>query len=134
MRLCSLKVRNYRTLESIDLDLPSAYAAICGANDSGKTNVIRAIRGLVRGEGLGPFVFPPDEEEFSIKDDFPKWKDGEPSKREISFEISIELDNTRDVGFHQFVTKQLSLESTEQPLRFSISLTYRSEKPEPAIV
>lgn len=75
MRLCELKIRNYRTLESLDVSLPTAYAAICGANDSGKTNVIRAIRTLVRGEGPSPFVFPPDEEELSIKDEFPKWKD-----------------------------------------------------------
>lgn len=92
MRLCELKIRNYRTLESLDLSLPSAYAAICGANDSGKTNVIRAIRVLVRGEGPAPFVFPPDEEELSIKDEFPKWKDTAPERREISFEVVIELD------------------------------------------
>lgn len=92
MRLCELKIRNYRTLESLDVSLPTAYAAICGANDSGKTNVIRAIRTLVRGEGPGPFVFPPDQEELSIKDEFPKWKEIEPDKREISFEAAIELD------------------------------------------
>jgi predicted ATP-dependent endonuclease of OLD family len=134
MKLCALRIRNYRTLESIDIDLPSTYAAICGPNDSGKTNVIRAIRSLVSGEGPGPFVFPPDEEEFSIKDDFPKWNDSEPSKRVISFEVSIELDKIRDFGFHQFVTKQLSLQNNEHPLRFSISVTYRSEKPEPLVV
>lgn len=50
MRLASLKIRNYRTLESIDLELSSSYAAICGANDCGKTNVIRAIRALVKGD------------------------------------------------------------------------------------
>jgi recombinational DNA repair ATPase RecF len=65
MRLCELKIRNYRTLESIDISLPSAYAAICGVNDSGKTNVVRAIRTLVRGEGSSPFVIPRDEEELS---------------------------------------------------------------------
>jgi len=134
MRLCELKIRNYRTLESIDIPLPSAYAAICGANDSGKTNVIRAIRTLVRGEGPGPFIFPPDEEELSIKDDFPKWKDTEPQRREISFEVLIELDKTRDIGFHQFVTKQLSLQQSEQRLRLSISVTYRPDKPESTVV
>jgi predicted ATP-dependent endonuclease of OLD family len=134
MRLCELKIRNYRTLESIDISLPSAYAAICGANDSGKTNVIRAIRTLVRGEGPGPFIFPTDEEELSIKDEFPKWKDTEPQKREISFEVAIELDKTRDIGFHQFVTKQLSLQDTEDALRLSISVTYRPEKPESTVV
>lgn len=134
MKLCELKIRNYRTLESLDIQLPSAYAAICGANDSGKTNVIRAIRTLVKGEGPGPFVFPPDEEELSIKDEFPKWKDTEPDKREISFEAAIELDPQRDIGFHKFVTKQLSLQATADPLRLSIAVTYRPEKPESIVV
>lgn len=134
MRLCELRIRNYRTLESIDISLPSAYAAICGANDSGKTNVIRAIRTLVRGEGPGPFIIPPDEEELSIKDEFPKWKDTEPHEREISFEVVIELDKTRDIGFHQFITKQLSLQESEDALRLSIAVMYRPDKPEPAVV
>lgn len=134
MRLCELKIRNYRTLESIDIPLPSAYAAICGANDSGKTNVIRAIRTLVRGEGRGPFVFPPDEEEVSIKDEFPKWKETEPHGREISFEATIEIDRTRDIGFHQFVTKQLSLQNPEDALRLSIAVRYRPDKPELSVV
>ena len=134
MRLSSLKIRNYRTLESIDIVLPSSYAAICGPNDSGKTNVVRAIRALVRGEGAVPFIYLPDEEEFSIKDDYPKWKDTEPSKREISFEVAIELDKTRDIGFYQFVTKQLSIANPADPLGLSIDVAYRAERPEPAVV
>jgi putative ATP-dependent endonuclease of OLD family len=134
MKLSALKIRNYRTLQSIHIQLPSAYAAICGPNDSGKTNVIRAIRALVRGDGPGPFTYPPDQDEFSIKDDYPKWKDTDPAKREISFEVAIELDSTRDIGFYQFVTKQLSLASPEIPLRLSIAVAYRSEKSEPSVV
>jgi predicted ATPase len=34
MKIASLKIRNYRTLESLDLEFPSSYSAICGANDS----------------------------------------------------------------------------------------------------
>ena len=55
MRILSPKTLNYRTLESIDLAFPSSYTAICGANDSGKTNVVRAIRALVKWEAQGPF-------------------------------------------------------------------------------
>lgn len=133
MRLSSLTIRNYRTLESLDLVLPSLYAAICGPNDSGKTNVVRAIRALVRGESPGPFVFS-DEEEFSLKDDYPKWKETEPAQREIAFEVAIELDKTRDTGFYQFVAKQLSIQEPEDPLRLSIAVAFRAERPEPAVV
>ncbi|MGH8728709.1 MAG: ATP-dependent nuclease [Burkholderiales bacterium] len=133
MRLLSLLIRNYRTLEAIDLAFPTLYAAICGPNDSGKTNVVRAVRALVRGEAPGPFIFP-DEGEFSPKDDYPKWKDTEPSKREISFAITIELDKTRDIGFYQFVATQLKLDSPENPIRLQIGVSYRAETPEPSVV
>jgi len=133
LRLSSLKIRNFRTLEAIELPLPSVYAAICGANDSGKTNVVRAIRALVGGGGSWPFAFR-DREELSLEDDFPKWQDTDAAKREISFEVAIELDKIRDVGFYQFVARQLSIESPENPLRLSIGVSYRAEKPEPGVV
>src|SRR5690606_27319682 len=104
------------------------YAAICGPNDSGKTNVVRALRAMVRGEAPGPFPFD-DDEEFSRKDDYPKWKDTEPSKQEISLGVTIELDKVRDVGFYQFVTTQLKLENPAQPLALEIGVLYRGERP-----
>ena len=81
MRISSLKIRNYRTLESLDLKFPSLYTAICGANDSGKTNVIRAIRALMREEEYGTYRLLGDEEELSLKDDYPKWLDTDPAKQ-----------------------------------------------------
>ncbi len=134
MRITSLKIRNLRTLESIDLSFSSSYAAICGANDSGKTNVIRAIRALMKAESAEPITFYRGEEELSLKDDFPKWKDTEPSKREISIEISIELDEIRDTGFYQFVVKQLSIKNPENTLCLSIAVSYCAEKNEPTVL
>jgi energy-coupling factor transporter ATP-binding protein EcfA2 len=132
VRLRSARIHNYRTLESVDLDFPSSYAAICGPNDSGKTNVVRALRALVRGVPLGPYGFP-DEEDFSRKDDYPKWKDTEPSKQEVSFEVTVELDKARDVGFYQFVVTQLKLENLANPLALQIAILYRGEKPEAVV-
>lgn len=133
MRLRSAKIWNYRTLESVDLDFPSSYAAICGPNDSGKTNVVRALRALVRGEPTEPFRFH-DDYEFSRADDYPKWKDVEPSKQEVTFEVTVELDKTRDVGFYQFVATQLKLDNPPNSLALKISVSYRGEKPEPSVI
>jgi len=133
MRLRSANIRNYRTLESLDLAFPSSYAAICGPNDSGKTNVVRALRALVRGEAPGPFAFPNDDE-FSPKDDYPKWKDTEPAKQEMSFDVTVELDKTRDIGFYQFVVTQLKLENPANPLALQITVSYRGDRPEPSVV
>jgi putative ATP-dependent endonuclease of OLD family len=133
MRLRLANIRNYRTLESVDLSFPSLYAAICGANDCGKTNVVRALRALVRGELLRPFRFV-EESELSPKDDYPKWKDTEPSKQEISFEIILELDKTRDIGFYQFVVTQLKRESPADLLTLELKVTYQGGKVAPTVV
>jgi len=133
MRISSLKIRNYRTLENVDLTFPSLYAAICGANDSGKTNIIRAIRALVRGE-VSPDVFRfSGAEDVSLKDDFPKWRDVEPSKRQIELSLTICLDAERDVGFYEFVSKQLSLQAREPTLELSIQATFSVERPGPVV-
>lgn len=50
MKITSLRIRNFRTLEDVSLGFPSSYAAICGPNDSGKTNVVRAVRALMKEE------------------------------------------------------------------------------------
>jgi energy-coupling factor transporter ATP-binding protein EcfA2 len=117
----------------VDLAFPSSYAAICGPNDSGKTNVVRALRALVRVEPPGPFRFP-DDDEFSRKDDYPKWKDTEPSKQEMSFDVEVELDGTRDIGFYQFVVTQLRLNGPANPLALQINVSYQGDKPEPNVV
>lgn len=131
MRLMAAKIRNYRMLESIGLTFPSSYAAICGPNDSGKTNVVRALRAMVRGEGPNPSPFD-DEEEFSRKDDYPKWKDAEPSKQDVSLEVIVELDKARDVGLYQFVVNQLKLDDVPNPLSLEMEVVY-GEKAEPAV-
>lgn len=134
MKIASLSIRNYRTLESIDLAFPSAYAAICGANDSGKTNVVRAIRALMK-EDSSPFGFVYDDKELSLKDDYPKWTDTEPSKREITFDLALTLHEQRDAGFYQFVAKQLSIDTGGQSaLELNIGVRYRADRAEPTVV
>lgn len=133
MKITEFKIRNYRTLEEVDLKFPSSYAAICGPNDSGKTNAIKAIRALVREDTSGMGYFREDEE-VSTKDHFPKWKDVELGKREISFDVCLELDKVRDVGFYEFLLKHLSIEQASDPMIFSISVAYRSDKSDPTVV
>lgn len=132
MRLTALRIRDYRTLECLDLEFPSLYSAICGANDSGKTNVVRGIRALVRDDDGPPYGLS-DNDGPSLKDDYPKWKGTEPAKREISFEAALELDATRDAGFYEFVVTQLSIESPVNPLELAVSAVYRADRPDPEV-
>ena len=121
MKIRSLKIRDYRTLESLDREFTASYAAICGANDSGKTNIIRAIRAIMNEERWPPSgVY--DDQELSLKDEYPKWKSVELTNREILLELSIALQRERDAGFYLFVEKQLSLADGADTLDLTISL------------
>jgi putative ATP-dependent endonuclease of OLD family len=72
VKIQTLKVRNYRTLEDVKLSFPSFYCAISGKNDSGKTNVFRVLRALFRYQPIPYIRFgPEDESRISVKDDFP---------------------------------------------------------------
>jgi putative ATP-dependent endonuclease of the OLD family len=129
MHILALRVRNFRTIETLDLTFPSAYAAICGPNDSGKTNVIRAIRALMR-EDQGPY-YSPEEEVVSTKEDFPKWSDIPPQDRTMEFGLKVSLHQERDAGFYQFLTRQLSLENAGETISFDLSVSYRHDTTAP---
>lgn len=133
MKITSLRIRNFRTLEDVHLDFPSSYAAICGPNDSGKTNVVRAIRALMKEELPFQMVSFEGEEEVTLKDDYPKWKDTPSAERSIEFEITIEVDSDRDTGFYQFLTKQLTLEDPAAILALTIQIVHGSERSEPVV-
>ena len=75
MKITSLRIRNFRTLEDVHLAFPTSYAAISGPNDSGKTNVVRAVRALMKEESPFQMISFEGEEEVTLKDDYPKWKD-----------------------------------------------------------
>jgi energy-coupling factor transporter ATP-binding protein EcfA2 len=123
MKIASLKVVNYRSIENIDLSFPSYYSAICGKNDSGKTNLVRAIRSLL-GE-LPPFRFR-DRDEFSFKDDFTKWKVDSDSKQ-MSVGVEILVDKESDAGLYEFITTYLALEAQPRPLVVRLEAVYKEE-------
>jgi len=133
VKITRLRIRNYRTLEDVSLDFPASYAAICGPNDSGKTNVVRAIRAIMKEESPFPFVSFPNDEELSFKDDFPKWKDTPLTERQIAFEVALRVDSRRDAGLYQFLTKQLSLDDPASPVDVNLTVTHTAERPEPDV-
>lgn len=132
MKINSLSVKNYRTLEEISLSFPSSYTAICGANDSGKTNVVRVIRALMKEETDLPFETFLSEYEVSLQEDYPKWKTVEP--REVEFEIELVIDKERDTGLYSVIIKQLELITPPPLLDLHLSAKYRGESGGPQVV
>lgn len=44
MKLETVQIKNFKTLEEITLNFQGYYTAISGKNNAGKTNIIRVIR------------------------------------------------------------------------------------------
>jgi putative ATP-dependent endonuclease of OLD family len=127
MKITRLILKNYRTFEDFDLSFPSYYSAICGRNDSGKTHLVRAVRTLMEDQSQYRFR---DQEEFSFKDDFTKWKTGSDRKRvEISAEVSANKET--DAGLYEFITTYLSLTDQGDTLNFKMDVVYDGETPLP---
>ena len=134
MKITKFKIRNFRTLEKVDINFSSSYTAICGRNDSGKTNIVRAIRALMKEETTFPVITFDKDGELSLEDDFPKWKETPVSERQISLEVQFSLGRQRDAGFFQFLTRQLSLEKfEEESLDLEIVVVYGSEHADPRV-
>jgi len=112
MRILKARIRNYRTLESLDLEFPTTYTAICGPNDCGKSNVIRAIRSLMREDERQWIMLDKEEGDLSLKEDYPKWKDSDQNK-EIEISLNIQVDSDKDAGLFQFLQRQLSLSDSQ---------------------
>ncbi len=133
MRIERLGVRGYRTLEYLDLTFPAYYAAICGRNDSGKTNVVTAIRRLFLDQdryyypGL-PFPYA-ERLGFSFKDDYTKWSTVEQKKRSISLEIALSIDAKDDAGIYSFLADYLGIEGKPDQIDLQLSFSQPAEGP-----
>ena len=120
MKINRLTLKKYRTFEELELKFPDFYTAICGQNDAGKSNLIRALQVLL-GNKEPYFYQRRSNDELSIGLDYPKWLSADETK-EIVVSCKIEVHREYDAGVFSFLNEWLELD-TEQD---SIVLTVRS--------
>src|SRR2546427_5430432 len=101
MKIRTLLIRNYRSIELLELTFSSFYSSLCGKNNAGKTNVIKAINAV-----LGPDEDDPFEvaERLNSKRDFPVWKSKEAKGEKIEISVDLLLSGANDTGLFKFVT------------------------------
>jgi AAA15 family ATPase/GTPase len=102
MKIESLKIKNYRSLAEVDVEFVDFYTAISGANNAGKTSLLKAIRlFFTDDETFDPFAG--DAPEVSHKIDYPSWKTSDDEKQDISFEIVLFIQKQADAGLFRFI-------------------------------
>lgn len=104
MIIKKLTARNYRTLENITIDFNGYYTAISGRNNAGKSNIIRAIRGILnqslRFRFLGNSILGFDT--FDWKDEVTSWK--KDTKEDVEIDLTLEIDKFGDSAIYKFFT------------------------------
>jgi energy-coupling factor transporter ATP-binding protein EcfA2 len=109
MRITELTLHNYRTIADLTIPLSGFYTALCGKNDSGKTNVLNSIKTVFEDSDTGPFE---DESALSAKTDIPRWMNNAKDKA-ISIAISCLVDPTSDAGLFLFLKDYLKIQEPD---------------------
>lgn len=94
MKIKDINLKNFRSFEDCTISFEDYYTAICGRNNSGKSNIIRAI--------LSVLERPRIKNRINYHTDFPIWK-SKSSKENISVTIRISLDKSADIGLIKFL-------------------------------
>lgn len=128
MRIQSVSIRNYKTIESLDISFPFSYTAISGKNDSGKTNLLRAIRAVLGTQRRFGALRHADD--VSIGADYPKWKssDQEGTKtKTISISVTVQITESADAGLYNSIRNNLQLEQLEETFEMTVRRQYSLE-------
>lgn len=104
MFIRKLTTKNYRTLEDFEVTFLDYYTAVCGKNDSGKSNLTRMIRFLMSSQPDYPWEC--EDQEIVFKRDFTRWKqsDGE-GMEPILLTVDFEFNAARDFSLVTFVDR-----------------------------
>ena len=79
MRIDKLSLKNYRTFEDLEISFPDFYTAICGQNDAGKSNVIKALQVLLGNDE--PYYYRRrSSNDLALSSDYPKWLSSDEDK------------------------------------------------------
>lgn len=128
MKIESLKVENYRSLCNIEVSFVDYYSAISGANNAGKSALLKVIRIFFSDENVyDPFAG--DSPEISYKTDFPNWKTGEEKNGDIVFGLRLLIHKKDDAGIFRFIeTFQKTDFGDRESLLIVLERRYRESK------
>lgn len=136
MVIKSLSTKNFRSLEDFTVDFNPNYNALSGKNNSGKSNVMRAMLffltfdyRILRGYAMTGLNF---------QSDYPNWKKKDREKENISLEIKIEIDEIQDAGIFKFIKELIfkneeDFNNTKEVLTIAVELKSNKSNPETKI-
>lgn len=95
MKIKDIHLKNFRSFEDCLIEFEDYYTAICGKNNSGKSNIVRAILNVFERQ-MGP------RNRLNFHQDFPVWK-SKTAKENIEITVRVQLDKLGDIGLIKFL-------------------------------
>ena len=102
MILKKIIAKNYRSLEDIEIDFNPYYNALSGKNNSGKSNIIKAVLSFLTHNYR---FFSNMSGPIDYSSDFPYWKKKDKVNDSIYIELILELDKNNDAGLYKFINE-----------------------------
>lgn len=102
MILKKIIAKNYRSLENIEIDFNPYYNALSGKNNSGKSNIIKAVLSFLTHNYR---FFSNMSGPIDYNSDFPYWKKKDKVNDSIYIELILELDKNNDAGLYKFINE-----------------------------
>jgi putative ATP-dependent endonuclease of the OLD family len=119
VKLDSVHVKNFKTLEDLRVDFSGFYTAISGKNNAGKTNVISVLRQVFKDQ-LRELYFYTRDEDVRYQDAKTQWVKGSP---DIEFHYEVSIFKDTDPGLHEFIEK--ITENKDLGASISLRLSFR---------
>lgn len=100
LKLKSLHIKNFRTLEDLDIEFQGEFSSISGKNNAGKTTIIKALQQLLKDTAKQSWWGDRDSITYSAAKT--QWAKGSPP---IEIEYSLLFSKEFDPGIYNFVIK-----------------------------
>ncbi|MHA8075765.1 ATP-dependent nuclease [Aquirufa sp. TARAVU-A1A] len=112
MKIKDIHLKNFRSFEDCKIEFHDYYAAICGKNNSGKSNIIRAILNVFE-RPIGP------RHRINFHQDYPIWK-SKSNRENIEITVRVQLDKLGDIGLIKFLNVFLQ-DNNDEPQEFDVN-------------
>lgn len=123
MKLEEVIVKNYRTLESIQVNFSGYYTAISGQNNAGKTTLMKVIRSVFRDNSREHFYWR-RRGAVNYEEDKTQWISGNP---DITFQYKCIIHKESDQGLFLFVEKFNEAPIKEDSVKLTIKISHKNE-------
>lgn len=119
MKIEKIVIKNFKTLENVEIGFDGYFSAISGKNNAGKTTVIKAIKSIFKGAEKD-FSFFQDNDELSYSSSKTQWVK---ANEDITLTYFLMISKNEDPGLHSFVKKIAELDDLQSEFKLKVVVT-----------